>query len=75
MEIVVHSKKSLFQQTFQRNSTISTGIPNLKEWWSNDLIGRPESELDKKIRLRLPVVAWWFVTYNVEFVVATVEST
>jgi len=37
MEIVVHSKKSQFQQSFKRNCT-STGIPNLGVWykkWSN----------------------------------------
>jgi len=32
MEIMVHSKKSLFQQSFKRNCTISTGIPNLGVW-------------------------------------------
>jgi len=29
MEIVVHSKKCLFQQKSQKNCNISTGIPNL----------------------------------------------
>jgi len=29
MEIVMHSKKYMFQQSFKRNCTISTGIPNL----------------------------------------------
>jgi len=32
MGIVVHSKKSLFQQKFQKNGTILTGIPNLGVW-------------------------------------------
>jgi len=38
VEIVVHSKKSVFGQNFKRNCTISTGIPNLGVWckkWSN----------------------------------------
>ena len=29
MEIVVHSKKSLLQQNFQKKCTISTEIPNM----------------------------------------------
>ena len=54
MEIVVHSKKSLFQQKFQKNCTISTAIPNLGVWstkWSNWTSG-----VGQKIRLRLPVL-------------------
>jgi len=48
MDIVVHSKKSRFQQNFQRNCIISTGISNLGVWSKNDPIGRPVSESDKK---------------------------
>ena len=47
MEIVVYSKKSLFQQKFQKKlCTISTGIPNLGVWCKNEPIGHPEE--DKK---------------------------
>jgi len=38
VEIVAHSKNYLFQQKFQKNGTISTGILNLGVWhkkWSN----------------------------------------
>jgi len=56
MEIMVYSKKTLFQQKFQKYCTISTGIPYLGVWCKNDPIGHPESESDKKIRLRLPVL-------------------
>jgi len=40
-------------KSFQRNCTISTGIPNVGVWCKNDSFRFPES--DKKIRLRLPV--------------------
>jgi len=42
MEVVVHSKKYLFQQKFQKKCTISTRIRNLGEWckkWSNWISG------------------------------------
>jgi len=31
------------QQSFKRNYTISTGIPNLRVWYKNYPIGQPES--------------------------------
>jgi len=46
MEIVVHSKNSMFQKSFIRNCTDSTGIPNLGVWCESDPIGLPE--WDKK---------------------------
>ena len=58
MEIVVHSKKSLFQQKFQSNCTISTGIPILGVWckkWSNWTSGvgqkNPNPTPPKNLRL------------------------
>jgi len=49
MEIVVHSKKSLFQQKFQKK------LYHFKRnsQWKNDAVGHPELESDKKIRLQV----------------------
>jgi len=54
MEIVVHSKKSLFQQKFKKNVPFQQEIPNLRVWckkWSNWT-----SRVGQKIWLRLPAL-------------------
>ena len=56
MEIVVHSKKSLFQQKFQKKLYLfnsNSPNPNLRVWCKNDPIGHLDSESDKKVRLPL----------------------
>jgi len=44
-----------FNESFKRNYTISTGIPNLG-MWCKMIFGHPESESDKKIGLWLLVL-------------------
>ena len=55
MEIVLHSKKSLFQQKFQKMIVpFQQEFPIWKSNLKNDPIGPSES--DKNIQLRLPVL-------------------
>ena len=57
MEIVVHSKKSLFQQKFHKKLY---HFNRNSQFWKCDVkngpVGHPESDSNKKIRLRLPVL-------------------
>ena len=48
MEIVVHSKKYLFQQKFQKKLYHFNRNSQFKSDVKNDPIGHPESESDKK---------------------------
>jgi len=57
MEIVVHSKKPLFQQTIRRKLYHFNKNPLPRSVMSkNDPLGLPESESDKEIRHRLLVL-------------------
>jgi len=55
MDIVAHSKKSLFQQKFHKK-LYHFHRHFQRVWCKYDTVGLPESESDKKIRLRLLVL-------------------
>jgi len=48
MEIVVHSKKYLFQEKFQKKLYHFSRNSHLEAWCKNDPIGHSESESNKK---------------------------